>query len=387
MLRFLTAGESHGPALTVILEGLPAGLKLSRARLDRELFRRQQGYGRGGRMRIEQDAVQVTGGLRGGETLGSPLVLVIRNRDWDQWVRFMDAWDAPASGRRLTRPRPGHADLVGALKYQRTDLRDILERASARETAARVAAGAVAKQLLAAFGVNLGSWVEAIGPAELATADVIEPLTAWLRAAERSDVRCPDPVVARHMRQAIDAASAQGDTLGGRFVVVAQGLVPGLGSHVQWDRRLDGRLSQALMSIPAVKAVEFGQGFTSAGLPGSAVHDVITFKPGQGFGRASNHSGGLEGGMTTGQPLWARCGMKPIATLKRPLASVDWRTKKKATAGVERSDVCAVPAAAVVGEAMVAWTLASAWMEKFGGDSLAELSANVANYQQWLKRA
>jgi chorismate synthase len=371
--------------LSLIVEGLPAGLPLAAGDIDRQLQRRQSGYGRGGRMLIERDQVQITAGVRHGETLGSPLALTIINRDFENWRKSMAAeGPAPKDGvHRLTRPRPGHADLVGALKYDREDLRDILERASARETAARVAAGTVARLLLDQLGVALGSWVESIGAAVLAKS-MGEPAVLSKRA-EASDVHCPDPKTSAAMRRAIDAAGAAGDTLGGVFVVAAWGLVPGIGSHVQWDRRLDARLAAALMSIPAIKGVEAGSGFENARRPGSRVHDEIIRKRGLGYGRASNTAGGLEGGMTTGEPLWLRAAMKPIATLKKPLKSVDMKTKKTQAAGYERSDVCAVPAAAVVGEAMAAWVLAGGYLEKFGGDSLTELKANWRNYWQRIK--
>ncbi len=384
MLRFLTAGESHGPALTVILEGLPAGLRIPVERLDAELARRQTGYGRGGRMQIERDRVVVTAGLRHGQTLGSPLCLTIANRDWENWQGEMDPERAPAAGRSapLTRPRPGHADLAGALKYDREDLRDILERASARETAARVAAGAVAKLLLAEMGIAIGSWVESIGSAQ--AAPMLKPPERLAALAEKSDVRCPDPRASAAMRRAIDRARRAGDTCGGIFAVAAWGLPPGLGSHVQWDRRLDARLASALFSIPAIKGVENGLGFTAARLPGSRVHDPIGYRTPGGYFRPSNHAGGLEGGITNGAPLVLRAAMKPIATLRRPLRSVDMRTKRKREAGVERSDVCAVPAAAVVGEAMVALVLTQACQEKFGGDSRGEMTANWRAYRRRL---
>lgn len=385
MLRFLTAGESHGPALSVIVEGLPAGLPLKAADVDAQLQRRQIGYGRGGRMRIERDQVQITAGVRHGETLGTPVAMTIFNRDWENWrVSMGVAGPVPKTGvTRLTRPRPGHADLVGALKYGRTDLRDILERASARETAARVAAGSLARVLLEHLGVTLGSWVESIGGARWARVSGKPELLA--KKAEASDVRCPDVKTAAAMRRAIDAAAKAGDTLGGVFTVAAWGLVPGLGSHVHYDRRLDARLAAALMSIPAIKGVEAGSAFANAALPGSRVHDEIVRRAGQGYARKTNTAGGLEGGMTTGEPLWLRAAMKPIATLRKPLKSVDMKTKRPQAAGYERSDVCAVPAAAVVGEAMTAWELARGYQEKFGGDSLQELQANWRNYKQQLK--
>ncbi|MEW6516936.1 MAG: chorismate synthase [candidate division FCPU426 bacterium] len=385
MLRFLTAGESHGQGLTVVLEGLPAGLSLTARDISRDLARRQQGYGRGGRMQIERDQAQITAGVRLGETLGSPLALWIPNRDWANWQALMAvepaAWPKGAS--RLTRPRPGHADLVGALKYGRTDMRDILERASARETAARVAAGAAAKALLKALGVTVGSWVERIGSE--AAANLSGAPASLARRAERSDVRCPQPAAASRMRRAIDRAAAAGDTLGGVFAVSAWGAAPGVGSHVHWDRRLDARLAGALASIPAIKGVEFGEGFAAAARPGSQVHDVINYRRG-GFGRKTNHAGGLEGGMTTGEPLLLRLAMKPIATLRKPLASVDLATKKSRAAGYERSDVCAVPAAAVVGEAVLALELAKAYQEKFGGDSVREMAENLRAYRRAVAR-
>lgn len=381
MLRFLTAGESHGQNLTVILEGLPAGLSLSSREINVDLARRQRGYGRGGRMQIERDQAQITAGVRRGETLGSPLALVIPNRDWENWQTLMavEPVSPPRGEGRLTRPRPGHADLVGALKYGREDVRDILERASARETAARVAAGAVAKALLKALGAAVGSWVESIGPE--AAAKLSGAPRTLARLAERSDVRCPQPAAASRMRRAIDRAAAAGDTLGGVFIVAAWGLAPGLGSHVHWDRKLSTRLAGALASIPAVKGVEIGMGFSAAAWPGSKVHDVITYRRGS-FNRQTNHAGGLEGGMTTGEPLWLRVAMKPIATLRRPLRSVDLRTKKTLAAGYERSDVCAVPAAAVVGEAVLALELAKAYQEKFGGDSIREMAENLRAFQR-----
>jgi len=386
MFRFLTAGESHGSCLTVIVDGLPAGLAVTRERLNLELARRQQGYGRGGRMAIETDQASVTSGMRHGETLGSPMAITIENRDWKNWVEIMDPFVAHKieNPKRLHRPRPGHADLVGSLKYQRQDLRDILERASARETAARVAAGGVAKVLLEQLGIAVGSWVEAIGPAAW-NSEKADPVPS-AAAAEKSDVRCPDEAAAQAMRQAIDQAAAEGDTLGGIFTVAAWGLPAGLGSHVQWDRRLDMRIAAAIMSIPAIKGVEFGLGFEAARLPGSRVHDVIDYREG-GYRRETNHAGGLEGGMTTGEPLLARAAMKPIATLKKPLRSVDVRTKSASEAGYERSDVCAVPAAAVVAEAMLAIELARACQEKFGGDTVAEMLAHRQQYLDMIGRA
>lgn len=380
MFRFTTAGESHGPALTTIVEGVPAGLPLRAEEIDLELRRRQGGYGRGGRMRIESDRAEILSGVRFGETLGSPITLQVRNRDWENWTVPMsreavgEEVDDEAR-RRVVQPRPGHADLVGVLKYRRTDARDILERASARETTVRVAAGAVARRLLAELGVSIGSHIVSLGGI---VARPPEELPERLNeASDISPVRCLDPEAEGAMIDAIDAAKREVDTLGGVFEVVARGLPVGLGSHVSWDRKLDGRLAGALMSIQAIKGVEIGLGFEAAARPGSRVHDEITFDASQrlggGYGRVRNHAGGLEGGITTGQPLVCRVAMKPISTLMQPLRTVDLRTGKPVDAIRERSDVCALPAAGVVGEAMVAIVLAQAVLEKFGGDSLAEL--------------
>lgn len=381
--RFMTAGESHGKALSAIIEGVPAGLPLDAAWVDRELARRMQGYGRGARMKIESDQVEWLSGIRAGETLGSPIALLIHNRDWENWADVMAAeGDGELRRRRVTRPRPGHADLVGVLKYDRLDARDILERASARETAARVAAGAVAKRLLAECGVEVGSHVVSLGgiPAQAPTPRP-RPLNA---ASDRSPVRVLDAAAEALMVARIDEAARAGDTLGGEVEVVADGLVLGLGSHVAWDRKLDSRLAGILMSIPAVKGVEIGLGFEAARRPGSRVHDAIEPGPavdGRGaFRRATNHAGGLEGGMTTGEPLVVRVAMKPISTLMTPLRTVDLAVGAPAAAQSERSDVTAVPAMGVIAEALVAIVLADAMLEKFGGDSLAELKRNQAGY-------
>ena len=388
-LRWMTAGESHGPALTVIVEGAPAGLALPRDAIDVDLARRQKGYGRGGRMKIERDRVAIEGGVRGGETLGGPIALRIENRDFANWQGRMgaDPFDAPPEPFRV--PRPGHADLAGALKYDRADLRDVLERASARETAARVAAGAVAKAVLSLLGVTVGSRVVAIADVDDLTE---EDPRAWLPggprrdALEASELRVLDADAEARMKAAILAAAHAGDTAGGVVECVAVGLPPGLGSHVHWDRKLDGRLAQAAMSIQAIKAVELGEGWAAARRRGSTVHDAIGYDAEAGaYTRASNRAGGLEGGVTTGEPLVVRAAMKPIATLKRALASVDVRTHEPAPATVERSDVCAVPAAGVVLEAMVALTLADAALEKFGGDSARELADNAARYRERLR--
>jgi len=367
MLRFLTAGESHGPCLTVIVDGLPAGLAVDEGAINRDLARRQGGYGRGGRMRIERDVAEVLGGVIAGRTTGAPVALRIENRDWPNWREHWAAGDLP----RLSVPRPGHADYAGMVKYGLDDARPILERASARETAARVAAGALAKLLLAAFGIEVGSYVTEIGGITSQTPD-LSPTELW-RLAEESAVRCPDPAASGRMQEAIDAARAAGDSLGGVFVVEALGVPVGLGSHAQWDRRLDARLAAAVMSIPAVKGVEIGPAFENARLPGTQVHDRLYPDGRGGVLRRTNRAGGVEGGMSNGAPLVVRAAMKPIPTTLTPLASVDLSTGQAASTQYQRSDVCAVPAAAVVGEAMVAWCLAEALVEKRGGDSLAEM--------------
>jgi chorismate synthase len=391
-ISFRTAGESHGRALVAVLEGIPAGLSLQMERdVDPELRRRQGGYGRGRRMQIESDRAELLSGVRLGETLGSPVSMVIWNRDWENWTVAMSHLPAPGDTnpkalRPHYLPRPGHADLVGVLKYDRRDVRDVLERASARETTARVACGAVAKKLLAEFGVRIGSHVISIGPVEAEVGAVPAELNA---VADRSPVRCLDEAAAALMMAAIDEAKERGDTLGGVFEVVVTGLPVGLGSYVSWDQKLDGRLAGAVMSIQAVKGVELGMGFEAARRPGSEVHDPIVRaeeKPrAGGIGRASNRAGGLEGGVTTGEPLTLRAAMKPISTLRKPLASVDLRDGSPGDAAVERSDVCAVPAAAVVGEAMVALVLADAFLEKFGGDSMGEVLRNFEGYLAHLK--
>ena len=363
MLRFLTAGESHGPALTAILEGLPAGLALGEEDVNQHLRRRQQGFGSGGRMRIERDQVRFLGGVLAGQTTGAPLALQIDNRDWANW---RDKEIPP-----MTIPRPGHADLTGALKYGYRDLRLALERASARETAVRVAVGAVCGRLLAEFGVIVGSYVVRIGAVEATLPDEMGYSERFARA-EENDVRCPDPAVAEAMHAHIREAMADRDTLGGLFEVVALGLPPGLGSHVHWDRRLDARLMGAVGSIPAVKGVEIGPAFANAARRGTEIHDEIFVEEGR-LVRRTNRAGGLEGGITTGQPVVVRAAMKPISTTLTPLRSVDLASGELAATRYERSDTCAVPRAAVVGEAMVAFVLADALLEKLGGDSLAEL--------------
>ena len=386
MLRFLTAGESHGQALVVIVEGLPAGLPLKADDLSPDLARRQLGYGRGRRMAIEQDRAEILSGVRRGETIGSPIALVIRNRDWTNWQHTMSLDAAPddalPGARRpaVTRPRPGHADLAGGVKYDRQDLRDILERASARETAARVAAGAIARTFLARYGIDVTSHVTEIGGAALPDPLVVSFAQARALAAD-DDVRCVDRSVAEAMRKTVDAAKEAGDTVGGAFEVIAHGVPPGLGSYVHWDRKLDGRLAQAVMSIPAIKAMGFGRAAAVGHLPGSKVHDEIVPAAGRpsgtipGVRRPTNNAGGLEGGVTNGEDLRVTAWMKPISTLMKPLRSIDLTTMADAAATIERSDVCAVPAAAVVGEAVVAFVLADALLEKLGGDSIGEIDA------------
>jgi chorismate synthase len=393
-ISFKTAGESHGRGLVALLEGIPAGLDLQIPRdVDPELRRRQQGYGRGRRMQIESDRAEVMSGIRLGETLGSPLSMLIWNRDWENWEKAMghsppDSQENPKALRPMYLPRPGHADLVGVFKYDRRDTRDILERASARETAARVACGAVAKRLLAEFEIRVESHVLSIGDVQ---ASVPEPLPDDLNgAADASPVRTLDARAGEAMMEAIDGAKESGDTVGGVFEVVARGVPVGLGSHVSWDQKLDGRLGQAVLSVHAVKGVEIGPAFQNAFNPGSLVHDAIIPAPERprtgGLGRGSNRAGGLEGGVTTGEPLRIRGAMKPISTLRKPLASVDLRDGSVAKAAVERSDVCAVPAAAVIAEAMVALVLSDALMQKFGGDSVVELRRNFESYLQHLQQ-
>lgn len=391
MLRFTTAGESHGPALVGTVEGVPAGLPLLAAHVDRELARRQQGYGRGRRMQIETDQVEFLSGVRAGETLGSPIAMLIRNRDWKNWQDVMDpaprADGEPGLRRRaVTRPRPGHADLTGVLKYDRDDARDILERASARETTARVAAGAVCRRLLAEFGITLGSHLVHLGGVDAhGAATLPDDLNA---EADSSPLRTLDRAAETRMIEAIDAAKREGNTLGGVCEIVCCNLPVGLGSHVSWDRKLDGRIGQAMLSIPAVKGVEVGLGFTAARLSGADVHDEIEHAPGRttagNVRRRTNRAGGLEGGMTTGEPLVVRVAMKPISTLMRPLETVEMTSGAAAVAVAERSDVTAVPAMGVIAEAMLAIVVAQAFLEKFGGDSLGEIRRNYEGYLAYL---
>ncbi len=392
-ISFRTAGESHGRGLVALLEGIPAGLDLVISRdVDPDLRRRQGGYGRGRRMQIESDRAEVISGLRLGETLGSPLALVIWNRDWENWTTAMSPEPPPEDVnpkalRSMYLPRPGHADLVGVFKYDRRDTRDILERASARETAARVACGAVARRFLAEFGIRIGSHVVSVGGIDAALPSVLpDDLNG---AVDDTPLRCLDEAATARMVEAIDAAKAAGDTLGGTFEVVATGVPVGLGSHVAWDAKLDGRLAQAVMSIQAIKGVEIGDGLGGARRPGTRVHDPIVPAPERprtgGIGRSSNRAGGLEGGVTTGEPLVVRGHMKPISTLRNRLPSVDLRDGSVADAATERSDVSAVPAAGVVGEAMVALVLADAFLEKFGGDALSEVRRNFEGYMDHLQ--
>ncbi len=391
MLHFTTAGESHGSSLVAILEGMPAGVPLLAADIDAQLTRRQQGYGRGRRMQIESDRAEILSGVRAGETIGSPIAMLVRNQDWRNWEEIMSAApiaaDPSPRKRAVTRPRPGHADLAGMLKYDREDARDILERASARETTARVAAGAVCRVLLGRFGVTIGSHVTELGGID--TVRQHELPSDLNRAADASPVRTLDRDAEQRMIEAIDQAKRDGDTLGGVCEIVVSGVPVGLGSHVSWDRKLDGRLAAAFMSIHAVKGVEIGAGFGAARLPGSRVHDEIdaddsAIAAGR-VRRRSNNAGGLEGGITTGELLVARVAMKPISTLMRPLDSIEVPTREGAASTVERSDVTAVPAMGVIAESMAAFVLASAMVEKFGGDSLPEMRRNYDGYLEYLR--
>jgi len=384
---FVSAGESHGPQLTVIVTGMPAGVPLDRARINRDLARRQHGYGRGGRMKIEHDEAEIAGGVRGGETLGSPIAIVVRNRDFDNWRGAMDPWEidaAEAQKRRVHAPRPGHVDLPGGMKYDRRDLRDVLERASARETASRVAAGAIAKELLRAFGIEIRSGVVSVGSAgdpeasptfdDLGNVDDDSPLRAANAAHEAA------------MVAEVDRAREAGETLGGTIVVAARGVPAGLGSYVQWTEKLDGRIGQAILSIHAVKAVAIGDGVAASRRIGSEVHDALYFDDEQRYHRTTNRAGGLEGGVTNGEDVVVRAFMKPISTLRRGLPSVDIETREAHRSQWERSDVTAVPACGVVCEAMLAITLANAMREKFGGDSLGEMRRNYEGYLEQLRR-
>jgi chorismate synthase len=386
-LRLTTAGESHGPGLTCILEGLPAGLTLDRDELNRDLARRQLGHGRGGRMKIERDQVQVTGGVRHGRTLGGPIALQVVNRDYANWEERMNPWPVEAAAAEVHLPRPGHADHVGTQKYGLSDVRDVLERASARETAARVAGGAVAKAMLRALGVAVFSHVIQITGVTARRRDDLTPDD--FTGVDESPVRCLDPEATSAMVAEIDRLRKENESLGGVFEVRAFGLVPGLGSHVSWEERLDGRLGQAILSIQALKAVSIGDGIEVAGVPGSLAHDEIFYDEDRGYYRQTNRSGGLEGGMTTGAPLVVRGSMKPLPTLTKPLRSVDTATHEPAEALRERTDSCTVPAAGVVGEAMVAFVLADAYRRKFGGDHIDDVRSAVRAYEErigWRRR-
>ncbi|QVW33969.1 chorismate synthase [Geobacter sulfurreducens] len=391
MLRYLTAGESHGPQLTAIIEGLPAGLKISDESINCDLARRQCGYGRGGRMKIERDEAQILSGVRWGETIGSPVTLCIVNRDWINWQEKMSPNARHRDEKiRVTRSRPGHADLPGAMKYDHRDVRNILERSSARETAVRVAVGAVAKAFLASFGIEVNGFVAEVGGICAERRSL--PLERMKELSSKSELFTYDAEAEERMKTFIDGAREAGDTVGGVVEIIASGLPVGLGSHVQWDRKLDARLAMAVMSIQAIKGVEIGLGFDAARRPGSQVHDEIYYDSTRisrgelsGFYRKSNNAGGIEGGITNGEDIVIRAAMKPIPTLYRPLRSVDMQTKEPFEATVERSDVCAVPAAAVVAEAVVALELANAMLEKFGGDSLGEVRRNYEGYLEYVR--
>ena len=386
-MRYLTAGESHGSCLTAIVEGVPAGLKISERQINADLARRQSGYGRGGRQTIETDTVQVTSGVRFGRTLGTPVCLAVRNRDWENWTDRMAAFgDAPSDLAREVTPRPGHADLVGTLKTDTDDCRNILERASARETAARVAAAGIAREFLADLGVEVFSYVRSIGGVQLEEDDPFMSAAGYKPLdIETSEVRCPDARTTEAMKEEIKRAKLAGESLGGMFRVVATGLLPGVGGYATATDRLTSRLGRALFSIPAIKGVEFGLGFEASRLPGSQVHDPIVLDDEAGFVRASNNAGGLEGGMTTGMPLVVTAAMKPIPTLMTPLPTVNLDTLEVEQASRERSDVCAVPACAVVAESEVSFVLADAYLQKFGCDNMADIKAAVKAYRQRLR--
>ncbi len=379
MFRLVTAGESHGPGLTCVVEGLPAGLVLEREAIDRDMARRQLGHGRGGRMKIEKDAADITAGVRHGFTLGGPVALQVRNRDYANWEERMSPWPVEAAVPEVHLPRPGHADLAGVMKYGFTDVRNVLERASARETAARVAGGALAKAFLRALGVEIRSHVTQIGAVRAAES---QPDLAAFDGVDESPVRCLDPEATPAMVQEINVLRKRNESIGGIFELRAFGLVPGLGSHVSWEQRLDGRIGMAVLSIQACKGVGLGDGFDLAGRPGSEAHDEIFYSEDRGYFRETNRSGGLEGGMTTGEPLVVRAAMKPIPTLTKPLRSVDIETREPAQALRERTDSCVVPAAGVVGEAMLAVVLAGAYRDKFGGDHIDDVRAAVAAYAE-----
>jgi len=397
MLRFSTAGESHGEALVALVSGLPAGVPVDQARLDRELWRRQQGYGRGGRMRIERDSAHILSGVRHGKTIGSPVAMTLANNDWKNWEEILPVEAGDAEKHKAVKsPRPGHADLAGSLKYDFADARYVLERASARESAARVACGSLAKMLLAEFGVGVGSHVIRVGTVELGRDAAWDEIVAS-NAREEVLLNCVDAEAEGRMKSEVDKALRTGDTIGGIFEVVVHGLPPGVGTHVNWDERMDGLLAQAVMSLQAVKAVELGRGVTAASAMGSTVHDAIAYdqsevEPEDGgqkftkFSRESNNAGGIEGGISNGEDVVVRGYLKPISTLRRPLASVSFETREAVKAAYERSDVCVVPAAGVAAEAMVALTIARLMIDKFGGDSLGEMKRNFAGYCEQIRR-
>ncbi len=389
VMRYLTAGESHGPQLTTIIEGVPAGMPLVAEDINVELQRRQKGHGRGRRMQIEKDTVEIMSGVRHGATLGSPIALVVENNDWKHWTKIMgqaplEPEDEQEVKRQISRPRPGHADLNGALKYGHRDMRNVLERSSARETTVRVAAGAVAKKLLALLGIEIASHVIEIGGVK-ATNINYQSIAELQEKTELSPVRCVDPVAEKEMMQAIDDAKQNGDSIGGIVEVVVEGMPSGVGSYVHYDRKLDAKVASAIVSINAFKGVEFGIGFEAARKPGSEVHDEIIWNQEEGYSRRTNRLGGFEGGMTTGQPIVVRGVMKPIPTLYKPLQSVDIETKEPFSASIERSDSCAVPAAAVVAESAVAWELASAIIEQFYADRFDKLAEQVREYREYAR--
>lgn len=383
-LRYLTAGESHGPALTAIIDGVPAGLGISKEYINEQLARRQGGYGRGGRMLIEKDQVDFLSGVRGGTTMGSPITLQIQNKDWPNWEKTMAAGaEADLNDRTVTKPRPGHADLIGSMKYGHKDLRNILERASARETAIRVAAGTIGRQIIESLGIEIAGHVTNIGGIQANIGELkIEELKQF---TQNSELAVADADAEAKMIERIKLSKQAGDTLGGIFEIWVEGCPPGLGSYIQWDKKIDGKLAQSLMSIQAIKAVEVGAGLEVASLPGSAVHDEIFYDDYRGFYRNTNRAGGIEGGMTNGERIIIRAAMKPIPTLYKPLRSVDLETKESFEASIERSDVCAVTAALVVGEAVVAFTLAQALLEKFGQDNMVEVKRNLDAYLETVR--
>ncbi|MHC0035327.1 chorismate synthase [Pseudoneobacillus sp. C159] len=388
-MRHITAGESHGPQLTTIIEGLPAGMPLTVEEINHELARRQKGYGRGRRMQIETDMVQITAGIRHGFTLGSPLALVVENNDWKHWTKIMgieplDLENQEEVKRKVTRPRPGHADLVGGIKYGHRDMRNVLERSSARETTVRVAAGAVAKKLLSLLGIEIAGHVLEIGGVR-ANSPQYENIRELQKKTEDSPVRCFDQKVEKQMMEAIDLAKANGDSIGGIVEVIVEGMPIGVGSYVHYDRKLDAKIAQAILSINAFKGVEFGLGFEMARMPGSEVHDEIIWNENNGYVRSTNRLGGFEGGMSTGMPIVVRGVMKPIPTLYKPLKSVDIDTKEPFSASIERSDSCAVPAASVVAEAVVAWELASAITEQFSHDRFELLKQSIEEHRLYTK--